>query len=69
MEGKFFITSDDVAHALGRTHVVVLIDYNFWEDHYDELAAWCSNNGATLEGMTVDLPNTEVLTLFCLQWS
>lgn len=49
--------------------MIVLADYNFWRDHYDELAEWCNDNGATVEGMTVNIPSTEVLTLFCLQWS
>jgi len=66
---RFIVTTDDVAQALGGVHMIVLADYNFWRDHYDELAEWCNDNGATVEGMTLNIPSTEVLTLFCLQWS
>lgn len=50
-------------------HIVILTDITFWNEHYDELQAWCADNGSLVRGMTVDVPSTEVLTLFCLRWN
>jgi hypothetical protein len=50
-------------------HIIVLSDIAFWNEHYDELREWCATNGSVVRGMTVDVPNKEVLTLFCLRWN
>jgi len=50
-------------------HIIVLSDIAFWNQHYDELREWCATNGSVVRGMTVDVPNKEVLTLFCLRWN
>lgn len=48
--------------------IVVLTDWQFWSRHQAELDAWCADNGAQRQGMTVDMPE-DVLTLFALRWS
>ena len=49
--------------------LIVLVDYNYWIDHTDELMAWCEQNNCVTQGMTVVLPNEETLMLFVLKWS
>lgn len=50
-------------------HVVILSDYNFWNDHYDELKAWVEQHGGDIQGMGLTLPDAHTLTAFCLRWS
>jgi hypothetical protein len=61
-----------VAHDLFPENpniIIVLVDIEFWNDHYDELQNWSSNYGAVVRGMTVDIPDQETLSLFCLKWA
>jgi hypothetical protein len=48
---------------------VVLSNVGFWTMYYNELETWCNQNNSHLQGMTVQLPDENTLTLFCLQWS
>lgn len=50
-------------------NLVVLSDYNFWAAHYEELIKWCSENSATVEGMTVNFGSADDVMLFALRWS
>ena len=50
-------------------HVVILSDFNYWNDHYDELMAWVDKHGGKIQGMGLTLPDAHTLTLFCLRWS
>jgi len=65
-ENRFVIAPPEL---VDEEQLVILTDYNFWIDQTDELVEWCRENGAVQQGMTVVIPNTEVLTLFCLRWS
>lgn len=49
--------------------VVVLTDFQYWTIHAEEMLEWCTNNGAVSKGMTIDLENEDMLTLFTLRWS
>lgn len=53
----------------GCSHVIVLTDIEYWNNNYDELAIWCDDNNCVQQGMTVDIPTDETLTLFCLKWA
>lgn len=65
-----FVVSDPVVSAsFGTQHVVILSDFKYWNDHWDELLAWCQEHGCRLEGATVDIPADETMTLFALRWS
>ena len=50
-------------------HLVVLTDIEHWNIHFDVLLAWCNDNACQIKGMTVDIPDDQTLTLFCLRWS
>ncbi len=50
-------------------HVVILSDFNYWNDHYNELLTWCEQHGAKIQGMGLTLPDAHTLTLFTLRWS
>lgn len=50
-------------------HVVILSDFHYWNDHYDDLVSWCNEHGGEISGMGVTLPNAHTLTLFTLRWS
>ena len=65
-ENRFIIAPDVL---VDKEKLVVLTDYNYWVDHTDELIAWCENNGAVSQGMTVVFPDAETLMLFVLRWS
>ena len=49
-------------------NLLILSDFKFWNDNYDELMAWCNENGAQACGMTV-VCNDVALTAFVLRWS
>ena len=49
--------------------IVVLTDFEYWAEHAEEMLEWCRNNGAVSKGMTIDLENEDMLTLFTLRWS
>lgn len=48
---------------------VVLSDIAYWYEHYEELSEWCEQHNCEPVGMTVDVPDSYTLTLFCLRWS
>jgi hypothetical protein len=50
-------------------HVVILSDFGYWNNHYDELEQWCKNHGGVIKGMGLTLPDSHTLTLFTLRWS
>lgn len=51
-----------------REHVIILSDFEYWNDHYDELVAWLPP-GSKIEGMGITLPDAHALTMFMLRWS
>ncbi len=69
MSNRFIVATTSVSLQFGAPCLVLLSDYKFWADHISELVAWCDEHGATTEGMTVNIPSKQVLTLFCLRWS
>ncbi len=50
-------------------HLVILTDVSFWTNEIDNLLAWCDQYGCSQKGMTVEIPNEDLLTAFCLRWS
>ena len=49
--------------------IVILSDLSYWVDHHEELELWCKEYNCHAKGMTVDFPDEETYTLFCLRWS
>ena len=49
-------------------HLIVMTDFMFWHDNFDELLVWCNDHECTVKGMTIDIPDDATLTLFCLRW-
>ena len=66
-----FIVAPEFAYDLGKDfkHVIVLTDIAFWAKEVDNLVPWCLENGCRTQGMTVEIPDDKILTLFCLRWS
>lgn len=50
-------------------NIIMLSDVGYWVEHYDELKSWCSTHNCQLAGTTVEIPDDETLTMFCLSWS
>ena len=50
-------------------NLVVLSDYNFWGEHYEELIEWCKEHSGVVEGMTVNFSSADDVMLFALRWS
>lgn len=65
---RFVVAPADLLENPGE-HVVILSDYNFWNDHYDELQDWVKQNNGFVQGMGLILPDAQTLTAFCLRWS
>jgi hypothetical protein len=53
----------------GEPYFVVFTDIDYWLKHLDEMIEWCKDHNCRQTGMTVDIPNSETLTLFCLKWA
>lgn len=64
---RFIIAPDDLIED--EVILIVLSDYVYWADNTDELMAWCRQNNAQVQGMTVVLPDEAALTAFVLRWS
>lgn len=50
-------------------HIVILCDFEYWNNHYDELESWIELHGGYIKGMGLTLPDAQTLTAFCLRWS
>lgn len=61
-----FIVYDNSLHP---ENVIVLSDWKYWTEHYEEVQKWCEKYGCTLSGMIVTIPDEQIMTLFILQWS
>lgn len=49
-------------------HLVIMTEIAFWADHADEVVAWCQEHNCNIQGMTIEIPDDETYTLFCLRW-
>lgn len=67
-KNKRFVIVDSKLHDYSK-HVILLSDYKYWSDNMLELVEWCSNNNCKLKGMTIEIPNDSLLTIFLLRWS
>lgn len=65
---RFIVAADHLLDQPGE-HVVILSDFEFWNDHYDELNAWAEQHSGYIQGMGLILPDAPTLTAFCLRWS
>lgn len=65
---RFVVSPADLLEKPGE-HVVILSDFRYWNDHYDELKAWVEQNNSFIQGMGLILPDAQTLTAFCLRWS
>lgn len=66
---RFFIAPDYIVADMDTPHLIVLTELKFWAEHAEQLAAWCETHGATVAGMTVEIPDDQTLSLFVLRWS
>lgn len=65
---RFVVAPADLLENPGE-HVVILSDFEYWNDHYDELQDWVKQNNGFVQGMGLTLPDAPTLTAFCLRWS
>jgi hypothetical protein len=68
-KSRFIVADPAVALDFGHSGIIILSDIGFWNEHFDQLQTWCRDNGAEQQGMTVNVPNEQVMTLFCLTWA
>jgi len=67
---KFVITSTEELGLNSTAPLLVLLsDIGYWNEHYDELGEWCTENSCNRKGMTVELPDEQAALLFSLRWS
>jgi len=64
---RFVIPKEITGKTMATT--VVLCDIEYWNTHYEELKDWCDEHSCETQGMTVDIPNDHVLTMWMLRWS
>jgi hypothetical protein len=65
---RFIVAPNHLVDNPGE-HLVILSDFSYWNDHYNELEHWIKHNGGYIEGMGLTLPDAPTLTSFCLRWS
>jgi len=65
---RFVIADQELATYFRSEHLVVLSDVSYWADHYTELLDWCKQYNCKDVGMTIEIPDSKTLTLFCLKW-
>lgn len=66
---NFIVAETEVSESLGVPIIVMLSNITFWADNYEDLISWCANQGADVQGMTVNIHDEKTLTAFCLRWS
>lgn len=49
--------------------VVLMSDLEFWSNHVAECLEWCQEHNCKIKGMTIELPDDKILTLFSLRWA
>ena len=67
-KNKRFVIVDSKLHDYSN-HIILLSDYMYWSDNMLELVEWCHNNNCKLKGMTIEIPNDSLLTMFILRWT
>lgn len=65
---RFIIAPDHLLDKPGD-YLIILSDFEYWSDHYDELQVWVNDNQGHIQGMGLTLPDARTLTAFCLRWS
>ena len=65
---RFIIAPNHLLDKPGD-HLIILSDFKYWSDHYDELQVWVNDNQGRIQGMGLTLPDAQTLTAFCLRWS
>ncbi len=66
---RFVVADREVSQSLGQYTIIMLGDIGYWVDNYEVLQQWCEDNGGSVEGMTVNIPDDQTLTAFCLKWT
>lgn len=69
---RFVGVESGIAQELGQKEgavIVIMTDVEFWAANVDECIAWCHENGCRLQGMTIEIPDPETMTLFVLRWA
>ena len=63
-----FIVADDFQIDNQFKYIVILTDIQFWIENNESLLSWCQEHNCSQQGMTVNIPDDETLTLFYLRW-
>lgn len=71
-QGKRFVVAPN--HLLSdfdkeTLRLVILSDFTYWTDHYDELHEWAVHNHAKVSGSTITFSDDKDLISFILKWS
>lgn len=66
-KGRFAVV-DARGWDMGLSWVIILSDTKYWIDQWLNLESWCQMHGCTLSGLTVEVPDEKILTLFQLRW-
>ena len=62
-----YVVLDPALH--GGAHLIILSDFKFWADHWNELVVWCDEYEAKFDGIVVEFANDETYILFKLRWA
>jgi hypothetical protein len=49
-------------------HLIVMTDIPYWTKNVDDVVKWCDEHNCRTQGMTIEIPDDETYTLFCLRW-
>ncbi len=63
---RFIVAPDNLGYG---PHMVILSDFHYWSESYEELVEWCKHNNGQISGMTVDFDCESDLMMFILRWS
>ena len=66
---RFVVADPEISNEFNTHTVIMLGDISYWLDNYDALERWCAMHRGRVVGMTVELPDAETVTAFCLRWS
>lgn len=68
-KNKRFVEVEPGAFNIKGKHLIIMTELAYWAANVDDVTAWCQKHNCDIVGMTIEIPDDETYTLFCLRWS
>jgi hypothetical protein len=66
---KRLVVVRDINLDSGYQHSVILADFDYWDQHYEDVQEWAEIYHCEVKGTVVSIPDDATLNLFVLRWN